>query len=116
MLETEEFVALLQIDTETLEGWVAIGWLEPRRHQGRPQFSDIDLARASLIAELSGAMGVNAEGIDIILHLLEQLHGLQARAEDLAAALGEQPEDLRRQLLAAASDRRNLTRRDDRRR
>ena len=107
MLETEEFVALLEIDTETLEGWLAVGWLEPRRHRGQPQFSDIDLARARLIAELTGSMGVNDPGIDIILHLLEQLYGLRARVEDLVSVLGEQPDELRRRLLADAESRRS---------
>jgi chaperone modulatory protein CbpM len=40
-------------------------------------FSDIDVARAHLIRDLKGDFGVNDEGVDIILHLVDQLHGLR---------------------------------------
>jgi chaperone modulatory protein CbpM len=37
----------------------------------------IDLARARLILDLRGAMGINDEGIDVILHLVDQIYGLR---------------------------------------
>ena len=40
-------------------------------------FSDMDVARAHLIRDLKGDFGVNDEGVDIILHLVDQLHGLR---------------------------------------
>jgi chaperone modulatory protein CbpM len=46
-------------------------------------FSDIDVARARLIQELKNGFGVNDEGVDIILHLLDQLHGFRRAFEDL---------------------------------
>ena len=49
-------------------------------------FTDMDLARASLIRDLKHNMGVNDEGLDVILHLLDQMHGLRrALAEALAS-------------------------------
>ena len=44
----------------------------------------MDLARANLIRDLKDKMGVNDEGLGVILHLLDQMHALR-RA--LAAAL-----------------------------
>ena len=44
----------------------------------------MDLARANLIRDLKDNMGVNHEGLGVILHLLDQMHSLR-RA--LAAAL-----------------------------
>ena len=41
------------------------------------RFSDTDVARARLIQDLKGDFGVNDEGIDVILHLVDQLHGLR---------------------------------------
>lgn len=40
------------------------------------QFSEADLVRAWLIRDLKVDFGVNDEGIAIVLHLLDQLHGL----------------------------------------
>jgi len=40
-------------------------------------FSDVDLARAQLIRDLRDDFGVNDEGISVILHLIDQMHGLR---------------------------------------
>ena len=40
-------------------------------------FTDADLARAHLIQEMHQNMGVNRAGIDVALHLLDQVHGLR---------------------------------------
>jgi chaperone modulatory protein CbpM len=48
-------------------------------------FSDTDLARARLIQDLRQDFGVNDEGIAIILHLLDQLHGLRCLVRDIHA-------------------------------
>jgi chaperone modulatory protein CbpM len=37
----------------------------------------VDLARAQLIRDLRDDLGVNDEGISVILHLLDQVHGLR---------------------------------------
>jgi len=46
-------------------------------------FSDMDVARARLIRDLKIDLGVNDEGVDVILHLLDQLHGLRRVLEAL---------------------------------
>jgi chaperone modulatory protein CbpM len=46
-------------------------------------FSDVDLARARLIRDLKTGFGVNDEGIDVILHLMDQLHGLRRALDQL---------------------------------
>jgi chaperone modulatory protein CbpM len=43
----------------------------------------MDVARARLIGELQTNFGVNEEGVDIILHLLDQLHGLRRALDQL---------------------------------
>jgi chaperone modulatory protein CbpM len=76
MITISEFLVRVRIDRHLLENWIAAGWLIPQRD---PEliFSDIDLARAQLIRELKEDFGVNDEGISLILHLLDQLHGLR---------------------------------------
>jgi chaperone modulatory protein CbpM len=79
-----EFLSRTQLDQETLEVWIEEQWLIPDETAGEPAFSEIDLARAKLIRELKQDMGVNDEGIGIILDLLDQVHSLrQALAETL---------------------------------
>jgi chaperone modulatory protein CbpM len=76
MISIGEFLVRGRIDQQLLEHWVAAGWLLPQR-QPELTFSDVDLARAQLIRELKEDFGVNDEGISLILHLLDQLHGLR---------------------------------------
>lgn len=79
-----EFLSRMQLDQETLEVWIEEQWLIPDETAGEPAFSEIDLARAKLIRDLKQDMGVNNEGIGIILDLLDQVHSLrQAMAETL---------------------------------
>jgi chaperone modulatory protein CbpM len=81
-----EFLSRTQLDQETLEVWIGEQWLIPDETAGEPAFSEIDLARAKLIRDLKQDMGVNNEGIGIILDLLDQVHSLrQAMAETLSS-------------------------------
>ncbi|WP_395664846.1 chaperone modulator CbpM [Methylocella sp.] len=66
-----------RIEREALEVFIAERWLVPRRSGEAEEFSDADVARACLIRELRADMGVNDAGVDVILHLVDQLHGLR---------------------------------------
>jgi chaperone modulatory protein CbpM len=91
-MEAEKFVVHARIDIQTLETWVAEGWLAPGRIEGRVRYSEVDLARAHLISDLTG-LGVNEAGVPIVLDLLDQLHGLRRALRDvLAARSGETPD------------------------
>ena len=90
------FLTHLSIETTTLEIWIEQEWLVPRQAQEEQadtdlHFSDADLARARLIQHLGGGMGVNDAGIDVILHLLDQLHGVRQAFEGLSESLGQNP-------------------------
>ncbi len=77
MLNTSEFLVLARLDRETLEVWIAEEWLIPSGVASKLVFSETDLARAQLIHELMQDLGVNDDGVGIILHLLDQMHGLR---------------------------------------
>ena len=51
-------------------------------------------------------MGVNEEGIDIILDLVDQLHGLRAALSAVGDAVDAQPDDIQHQLRALVRRRR----------
>jgi chaperone modulatory protein CbpM len=84
-MEPEKFVVHARIDVQTLEMWVEAGWLVPGHVEGRVHYSEVDLARAHLINDLSG-LGVNEAGVPIVLDLLDQLHGLRRALRDVLAA------------------------------
>jgi chaperone modulatory protein CbpM len=85
----QEFCARAALDGETLEVWIEEEWLIPSRTESEPVFSDADLARAKLIRELIDDLGVNTEGVGIVLHLLDEVHGLRrAMAEVLKSIRG----------------------------
>jgi chaperone modulatory protein CbpM len=96
----DELIAIVRIDRQTLTIWVESGWLQPKIADHGQQFSDIDVARAQLIADLIGPMRVNTEGVDIILDLLDQMHGLRAAMRSLGRTIEAQPADTQQRLRA----------------
>jgi chaperone modulatory protein CbpM len=84
-METQEFVARSHLDAPTLNAWIEAEWLAPITGPKTFLFSDADLARARLIQDLRLDFGVNDEGIAIVLHLLDQLHGLRCLLRDIHA-------------------------------
>ena len=84
MITEREFLERARLDRRTLAVWIEEEWLMPARTADEVAFTDMDLARANLIRDLRDKMGVNDEGLGVVLHLLDQMHALR-RA--LAAAL-----------------------------
>ena len=85
-MNRQEFLTHVDVEVQTLEFWLEQAWLMPAP-AADVAFSDIDVARARLIQDLKRGFGVNDEGVDIILHLLDQLHGFRRAFEDLHADL-----------------------------
>ena len=79
----QEFLIHSGIEAQTLELWLEQRWLVPAEGAAGLSFSDMDVARARFIGNLKMDLGVNDEGIDVILHLVDQLHGLRAALEQL---------------------------------
>ena len=83
MISVQEFLIRAHLEHRSLEAWIAAGWLIQRQTEPELMFSDIDLARAQLIRDLREDFGVNDEGISVILHLVDQMHGLRRSMEGL---------------------------------
>jgi chaperone modulatory protein CbpM len=77
ILTRQEFLAHANLDGQTLEVWIEEEWLIPGRTESDLIFSEADLARAKLIRDLIDDLDVNSEGVGIVLHLLDQVHGLR---------------------------------------
>jgi chaperone modulatory protein CbpM len=94
-MDTAGFLQLARLDAAALESWVDAGWIIPRQEAEARRFSQIDVARTQLIRDLKHDLGVNDEGIGIILDLVDQIHGLRGLLRDLSAVLSAQPEAIR---------------------
>ncbi|MGA7488592.1 MAG: chaperone modulator CbpM [Xanthobacteraceae bacterium] len=87
MITVQEFLLRAHVEHRSLEAWISAGWLVPPQTEPELMFSDIDLARAQLIRDLREDLGVNDEGISVVLHLLDQMHGLRRSMQDLIEEL-----------------------------
>jgi chaperone modulatory protein CbpM len=77
IMNKQEFLTCSGLQVQTLEFWLEQRWLIPQETSAGMTFSDMDVARARLIQDLKSDFGVNDEGVDVILHLVDQLHGLR---------------------------------------
>jgi chaperone modulatory protein CbpM len=90
IISRQDFLVRARLDRETLEVWIEEEWLVPSGTATEPAFSEGDLARAELIRDLIDDMGVNYEGVGVILNLLDQLHGLRKALADLLQSARQQ--------------------------
>jgi chaperone modulatory protein CbpM len=87
MIPVQEFLLRCRVEHRSLEAWISAGWLVPPQTEPELMFSDIDIARAQLIRDLREDLGVNDEGVSVILHLIDQMHGLRRSMHDLLGEL-----------------------------
>ncbi len=73
MKTIHEVAILCNLNTHEIIEFVSYKWIEPFDSQNLI-FDDEDLNRLLLIIELRDRLGVNDEGIPIILHLVDQLN------------------------------------------
>ena len=85
-----DFLERARLDRETLEVWIEEQWLLPSRTADELVFTEMDLARAKLIRDLRHEMGVNDEGVGVVLNLLDQIHGLRKIMAELLRSAHEQ--------------------------
>ena len=78
-----------RLNEEVLDQWVEAGWLTPHRNSAGQRFSSVDLARAYLIRDLQD-LGVNDDGIPIVLDLVDQVHGLRYALRELLSTIKTQ--------------------------
>ena len=83
IMNKQEFLTCSGLQVQTLDFWLEQRWLIPDQTSAGMNFSDMDVARAHLIRDLKTDFGVNDEGVDVILYLLDQLHGLRRTLDQL---------------------------------
>ena len=86
------------LQRETLHVWIERGWVMPERDRGGYCFREIDVARAGLIYEFSTDLKLDQDALEIVLPLLDQVHGLRHQLCCLADAVNTQPQDVRQNI------------------
>jgi len=76
-ISEQEFLIRSGLGQETLGSWLEEEWLLPSKSSIETSFSDIDVARVQFVRDLQETMGVNDEGVGVILHLVDQLYGMR---------------------------------------
>ena len=79
--QVEEISTISGIEQKIIMEWIEKEWIIPVHTETltNPELDSEDLARVQLIQNLRDEMGVNDEGVSIVLHLLDQLHYLRSQ-------------------------------------
>jgi chaperone modulatory protein CbpM len=89
IMNKQEFMTSSGVQVQTLEFWLEQEWLIPERAATEMRFSDGDVARARLIQNLKTDFGINDEGVDVVLHLVDQIHGMRHALAQLHKDIAE---------------------------
>ncbi|GAB6841771.1 chaperone modulatory protein CbpM [Methylorubrum rhodinum] len=104
-MDTREFQARSDLNADTLQIWLESGWLRPAFREGVRHYVEIDVARAQLIGDLRHDLGINDDGIAVVLDLVDQVGGLRHVLQAILRALRAQPDVVRRQIIEACAVR-----------
>jgi chaperone modulatory protein CbpM len=103
MIGEKELCAIIgRLEAHMLQHWVDAGLL---RHAGRGeplQFEEADVARVRLICELHYDLAVEAETLPLVLSLMDQIYDLRRSARAVAAAIADEPDEIRSRIAVAA--------------
>jgi len=89
------------ISETDLRVWIEYGWIRPTRAEPDYHFSEVDIARVSLIADLRQRMGINDEAMPVLLDLMDQIYGLRRELRRVLDVVDQQPEPERSRILEA---------------
>lgn len=99
-MDDREFRQSLRIDVTVLEVWIEQGWLVPGSTEQGRMFRDADLARGRLILDLIETMGLNEAGVDVVMELVDQVHGLRGTLRDLVDGIKAQDDAVQQRLMS----------------
>ena len=79
---------ILGIQTHTLRYYEKIGIIEPSRSKGNIRlYSERDMAQLRRVKTLIDDLGINLAGVEVILHMAQQINKLQRHMEELESEL-----------------------------
>jgi len=93
-----------RLTTVHVERWVARGLLRPSADGQDWVFEPVDVARARLLADLTGDLGFDEEAVETVVDLLDQVHTLRRQLHQLGLAISRQPPEAREAIAVALKD------------
>ena len=99
-MDALEYCQQLKIETTTLSVWVEQRWIIPLADGETQLYHDADIARGRLILDLIDQMGVNENGVDVVMALIDQVHDLRGKLQVLTDAVRDQDYDVQRRIIS----------------
>ena len=89
---------LVGMHPQTLRIYEQKGLVRPQRTAGNTRlYSDVDVERLQLIQRLTGDLGLNLAGVELVLRLEDELQKAHARIDRLQQKLREDVQEVHRQ-------------------
>ena len=105
MVLIEDVLIRCRVDRSDLEIWIERVWVRPTQVDHEWRFGEEDIARIDLICDLMHDLNLQADAVDIILPLVDQIYDLRRSLRAMTHAVGDLPADSRRQVLDRLSDK-----------
>lgn len=83
-----------------LETYVATECVAPVTRAGEAAFTEGDLARLKLLAELAEGFDLDEDAAGLVVGLIDQIHGLRHELRAVGEALAEEPDEVRARVIA----------------
>lgn len=103
--ERELFAMIGRLEAEALREWVELGLVQGAPGEAAREFDEADVARVRLICELRYELDVEEESLPVVLSLMDQIYDLRRSVKALAAAIGDEPDEVRARIAAGAKRR-----------
>ncbi|MDS9467133.1 hypothetical protein RGQ15_06045 [Paracoccus sp. MBLB3053] len=98
---TETLIEVPDLTREQLEGYIEGGVVLPVQSETGPLFRELDIARLHLVVDLAEGYHLDAEGLSLVLSLVDQLHGLRGDMRAILDAVAREPAETRNRLKTA---------------
>ena len=101
--ETQVIEAVSSLTQIRLTSFVQAGFVQPMHTGEGPGYRQIDLARLDLLCELSEQLELEESALEIVMSLVDQLHGVRAELRAVLDAVATEPDDVRSRIASALS-------------
>ena len=99
MVLIDDVLVRCRVNRSDLEIWINRVWVRPTQVDQEWHFGEEDIARIELICDLMQDLNIQADAVDIILPLVDQIYDLRRSLRAITQAVGELPADSKRQVL-----------------
>lgn len=98
--EEETLATVGRLDRARLTRFVKAEIIRPVDEGGHWVYRQVDVARIELLCDLCDDFEMNDDALEIVMHLVDQLHGTRGDLMSLMRALGEEAEPVRTRVIA----------------